>query len=202
MAVKQKELEIMLQKVAVHPSPRPGLEQYSTPATIAADALYFAYGQGDIHGKKVVDPGCGTGILAIGARLLGASDVVALDVDEAAVGTAMKNADALKVDICFLTMDFNEFPEKCDTVVMNPPFGAQKENIHADTHFLMRAAETGDVIYSFHKAETEEYIRRKLADLGRKPTHILRYEFPIPHIFDFHKREAEEIDVLLFRIAR
>jgi len=200
--MKQKELEMLLQKIGPHPSPSPKLEQYSTPATIAADALYFAYGQGDIHGKKVVDPGCGTGILAVGAKLLGAKDVVALDVDEVAVEAAMKNADALGVDICFLTMDFNEFPERCDTVIMNPPFGAQKENIHADSIFLERAAEFAEVIYSFHKAETEDFVRKKLADLGRKPTHILRYKFPIPHMFDFHRNEAEEVEVILFRITR
>ena len=200
--MKQKELEIKLQSVASHPSPRPGLEQYPTPAAIAADMLYFAFGQGDIQGKKVVDPGCGTGILAIGAKLLGARDVVALDIDDVAVEAAMKNADALSVDICFLTMDFGEFPEKCDTVVMNPPFGAQKENIHADTRFLEKAVETGDVVYSFHKAETEEHVRRKIADFGLRATHILRYNFPIPRMFDFHRREAEEIEALLWRISR
>jgi len=199
--MKQKELEMLLQRIGPHPDPSPRLEQYSTPAAIAADALYFAYGQGNIHGKKVVDPGCGTGVLAIGAKLLGAADVVALDVDEVAVEAAMKNADALGVDICFLTMDFGEFPERCDTVIMNPPFGAQKENIHADTAFLERAADVGDVVYSFHKAETEEYVKKKLGELGRKPTHMLRYKFPIPHMFDFHKSETEEVEVILFRIT-
>jgi len=200
--MKQKELEILLQKIGPHPSPSPRLEQYSTPATIAADALYFAYGQGDIHGKKVVDAGCGTGVLAIGAKLLGASDVVALDIDEVAVESAMKNAEALGVDVCFLTMDFGEFPEKCDTVIMNPPFGAQKENVHADAEFLDRAVEVGDVIYSFHMAVTEDFVRKKAAELGRKPTHILRYRFPIPHMFDFHRSEAEEVEVILLRIAK
>jgi putative methylase len=200
--MKQKELEMLLQKIGPHPDPSPRLEQYSTPATIAADALYFAYGQGDIHGKKVVDPGCGTGILAIGAKLLGARDVVALDLDEAAVEAAMNNADLLGADVCFLTMDFSEFPEKSDTVVMNPPFGAQKENMHADSAFLDRASEVGDVIYSFHKAETEEFIRKKLGELGRNPTHILRYRFPIPHMFDFHRSEEEEVEVVFLRMTR
>jgi putative methylase len=123
-------------------------------------------------------------------------------VDEVAVEAAMKNADALGVDIGFLTMDFDEFPERCDTVIMNPPFGAQKENIHADAAFLDKAAEVGDVVYSFHKAETEEFVRKKLGELGRKPTHSLSYKFPIPHMFDFHKSEAEEIKVVFLRITR
>lgn len=199
--MKQKELEILLQKVKPHPNPKAGLEQYQTPASIAAEVLYFAYGQGDIGGKKVLDPGCGTGILAIGARILGARDVVALDVDQAAVEVAMRNADELGVDVGFLTMDFSEFPERCDTVLMNPPFGAQKSNIHADEAFLSKAIGLADVVYSFHKAETLDHIQKVVSGHGRKTTHILRFRFPIPHMFEFHRSEVEEVDAVLLRIT-
>jgi len=200
--VKQKELEILLQKVLPHPAPTPELEQYSTPASIAAEALFFAYGQGDIHAKKVVDLGCGTGILAIGAKLLGAKDVVALDADAKAVETAMKNADELGVDICLLTMDIENFPEHCDTVIMNPPFGAQKANLHADARFLEWALGIGDVVYSFHKADTHRFVKEKVESLGKKITHAMGFSFPIPHLFDFHRREAEEVEVIYVRIAK
>jgi len=199
--VKQKELEMLLQKVKPHPNPRAALEQYQTPASIAAEVLYFAYGLGDIGGKKVVDPGCGTGILAIGAKLLGARDVVALDVDEAAVEVALKNANELGVDICLLTMDFSEFPETCDTIVMNPPFGAQKSDLHADEAFLGQAIELAGVVYSFHKAETLDHIHKFLAECGRKTTHILRFKLPIPRMFDFHTSDKEEVDAVLLRIT-
>ena len=200
--MKQKELEILLQKVLPHPDPRPELEQYQTPANIAAEALYFALSQGDIQGKKVADMGCGTGILAIGAKLLGAEDVVAVDADERAVEMAMKNADALGVDIGLLTMDIDGFPEHCDTVIMNPPFGAQKANLHADSKFLDRALELGDVVYSFHKAETQRFVKEKAEALGKRITHVLKFRFPIPHIFDFHRHETEDVDIVLVRIAR
>jgi len=200
--VKQKELEMLLQKVGPHPRPSPELEQYSTPAIIAAEVLFLAHGLGDIEGRKVVDAGCGTGILAIGAKLLGASDVVAVDVDEVALEAAMRNASALGVDICLLTMDFALFPEMCDTVVMNPPFGAQKGNLHADVEFLDHAAGIANVIYSFHKAETRDYMLRRLDGLGRKVTHELRFKFPIPHMFDFHRSEVQQVDVVLLRISR
>ncbi len=200
--MKQKELEILLQRVLPHPAPTPELEQYPTPADIAAETLYFAYGQGDIHGKKVVDLGCGTGILAIGAKLLGAGDVVALDADEKAVEIAMKNATELGVDICFLTMDIENFPEHCDTVMMNPPFGAQKANRHADARFLEWAFRIGDVIYSFHKADTRRFIEEKTESLGRKITHVVEIRFPIPRMFDFHRREVEEVEAVLVRVAK
>ena len=45
-------------------------------------------------GPRVLDYGCGSGILAIGAALHGASEVDAVDIDEAAVGATQANAAA------------------------------------------------------------------------------------------------------------
>lgn len=44
-------------------------------------------------GEKVIDVGTGSGILAIGAALLGAEDVVAIDVDPMAVKVAQENIE-------------------------------------------------------------------------------------------------------------
>jgi len=200
--VKKQQLEILLQKVQGHPKPAAALEQYSTPPAIAADVLWFAYGLGDIAGKKVVDLGCGTGILGIGAKLLGADEVVSLDVDEAALGVAMKNAQALKVDISLLTVDVADFPEPADTVLMNPPFGAQKGDLHADVPFLERALATAPVTYTFHKAETEPFVLRTIAGLGGEATHRKAYAFPLPHSMPFHTEEVKEVPVVLLRVAR
>lgn len=198
--MKKQQLEILLEKVAPHPKPSASLEQYSTPAPIAADVLWFAYAHGDIAGKKVVDLGCGTGILGIGAKLLGAEEVISLDLDEAALAVAMKNAQTLNVDIGLLTVDVNDFPEAADTVVMNPPFGAQTP--HADVPFLERALAVAPVVYTIHNADTEEFVRRKVAELGGETTHRKAYAFPIPHSMPFHTEEVREIPVVMLRIAR
>ncbi len=47
-----------------------------------------------VAGARVLDYGCGSGILAIGAALHGASSVDAVDIDPAAVTTAHDNAQA------------------------------------------------------------------------------------------------------------
>ena len=197
--MKQRELEILLQKVRSHPSPNPALEQYQTPAPIAAEALYFAYGKGDIAGKKVLDAGCGTGIFAIGAKLLGAQEVVALDLDEAALGVAMANAKSLGVDISLLTVDVMDFPEPCDTVIQNPPFGAQRR--HADEPFLAHAVRVADVTYTFHNAETAPWVEEKVRVLGGTVTDRLHFRFPIPRTFEFHRKDVAEFPVTLFRVV-
>ena len=57
--MKKKELEMLLEKVRPFAEPDPRLEQYPTPAVIAADITYSAYAAGDIEGMKVLDLGCG-----------------------------------------------------------------------------------------------------------------------------------------------
>ena len=52
---KKRQLEMALQDIPPHKSPKIDLEQYSTPSTIAADVLWNAHSIGDIDGLKVVD---------------------------------------------------------------------------------------------------------------------------------------------------
>jgi ribosomal protein L11 methyltransferase len=53
--------------------------------------------QHGVQGQRVLDYGCGSGILAIGAALYGANDIDAVDIDEAAVQSTEANALANKV---------------------------------------------------------------------------------------------------------
>ncbi len=53
----------------------------------------------DLKGKSVVDVGCGSGILAIASKLLGAQDVEAYDIDDVAVSAAKKNSEYNNIDI-------------------------------------------------------------------------------------------------------
>ena len=56
--------------------------------------LRWIAGQGSLAGNRVLDYGCGSGILAIGAAKFGATDIDAVDIDEAAVESTRLNADA------------------------------------------------------------------------------------------------------------
>lgn len=48
----------------------------------------------DVSGQRVLDYGCGSGILAIGAAKYGAASIDAVDIDDAAVTSTRLNADA------------------------------------------------------------------------------------------------------------
>lgn len=49
-------------------------------------------------GDRVLDLGCGSGILSIGALLLGAESAVAVDIEENSVATAIENAEKNNID--------------------------------------------------------------------------------------------------------
>jgi ribosomal protein L11 methyltransferase len=53
----------------------------------------------DVTHQRVLDYGCGSGILAIGSALYGAMSVDAVDIDEAAVRSTVLNADANGVQL-------------------------------------------------------------------------------------------------------
>lgn len=208
MKIKKKDLEIILQKLPPNPTPVVKLEQYTTPANIAADILFNAYLEDDIADKLVLDLGCGTGIFAIGAKLLGASGVIGIDIDGTSLIIGEGYAKTLSLDIEFIEYDIitqdlsQQIKNPSDTVIQNPPFGAQKTAKGADRVFLEKAIECGKIIYSLHLSKTEEFIELLVGKLNGEVLWKKNYRFPIEHKFFFHTRESVEYDVTLFKIKR
>lgn len=198
--MKQKQLEIQLQKAQPYVKPTAKFEQYSTPAEIASDLLWTAFMDGDIQDKKVADLGCGTGVLGIGASILGAKEVYGVDIDAHAIEVAIQNAVKLKANVHFEVMKVSDFHEAVDTVVQNPPFGAQKR--HADIPFLMTGTRVADVVYSLHLQETEGFVQKRAEALGNTVETLKRYIFVIPHTYEFHTKEKVSFDVTLFRFRK
>ena len=196
---KKKHLEMAIQKVPKHPNPKVDLEQYSTPATIAADLLWNAYSLEDIADKKVMDLGCGTGIFAIASKLLGAASAIGVDIDKDSIDLASSycgDVNFICSDICDLENDFD-----VDTIFQNPPFGSQKNaKKGADLKFISKAIELSPkVLYSFHMASTEEFLISYFEKNDLEITHSFRYNFPIPKIYEFHTRESANVEVIVIR---
>ena len=84
--IKLKSLEGVLQQVDLFDEPSIDFEQYPTQAHIASRMCFLIESRNqDFSNKTVIDLGCGTGILAIGAALCNASHVVGIDVDSSAL---------------------------------------------------------------------------------------------------------------------
>ena len=199
--MKQRQLEIILQQIPKPTNPIASLEQYMTPATIAADVLFTAFAWGDIHEKIVVDLGCGTGIFAIGAYLMGAQQVIGYDIDPNIISIAKEYTTKNNYPIEFHTQDVTSIQTSCDTVLMNPPFGAQKANLKADRKFIEKGFEIASVLYSFHLKKTIPFMEKMITALQGEITFQKDYEFPIKWIFDFHIKQVVSYKVTLLRIT-
>ncbi len=74
----------------------------------------------DLTGKTVIDYGCGSGILAVAAILLGAKQAYAIDIDPQALTATQDNAEKNHVQDkinCFLPEQFKPF--QADIVIAN-----------------------------------------------------------------------------------
>lgn len=111
--MKLRHLEELLQRVAPFQEPDVELEQYPTSPHIASRVLFAADASfGDLEGKAVADFGCGTGMFAIGASVVGAAHVVGVDVDERALAAARANCDAVGVTPDLVRCDVAHFPTR------------------------------------------------------------------------------------------
>lgn len=86
-------------------------------------------------GAKVLDLGCGSGILSVAALLLGASDAVGVDVDANARGVAMENAAKNGLDPAryqVLIGDILQAEDLQRSIKKEGPYGLVLSNIVAD----------------------------------------------------------------------
>ncbi len=199
-----RQLEMQLERLEGFERPTARLEQYQTPAPVAARLLHHAAMQGAIEDRRVCDLGCGTGILACGAALLGASAVTGVDIDPAAIAVARKNAEKFGVAVEFIVADvrspdFDRASLSCDTVVMNPPFGAQKA--HADRPFIDLALEIAGEVYGIFNEGSTPFVAAYTE--GRAELEeVIRCAFPMKRTFAHHRRERVDIMVEVIHLRR
>lgn len=201
----RRRLAQELAVVAGFEDPRAPLEQYHTPPDLAAHIVHVADLRDDIEDRTVLDLGCGTGMLALGAALRGPKRVAGLDIDPAPPSTARENERRIgaMTDVAWVRGDATAAPfapREPATVLMNPPFGAQSGNEGADRAFLETAAEIAAVSYSVHNAGSESFVESFAADNGGTVTDAFDAEFDLPKQFDHHTTDTRSIDTEVFRI--
>jgi putative methylase len=159
---------------------------------------------GDIGGCSICDLGCGNGIFAIGSTLLGASRVTGTDIDRDALLVAERNAEQMNVEVEFVRGDiadqaFLASLGHFDTVITNPPFGAQKA--HADRPFIDAGIALGDTMYAIFNEGSIEFVRSYTKGRARI-SDMIRGKFPLKRTFSFHTRDVQEIEVEIIRFER
>ena len=201
--LRRRQLALLLSQLAPIPHPKLKWEGYTLDAESAASIAHIAAQvYDDLRGKKVIDLGCGSGILAIAASLLGAKWVVGVDIDGEAIRVAVGNANKLKVNVDFVTGDIRCINGHFDTTLMNPPFGSWHRG--ADIRFLKKALEISDVVYSLHKGSpsVREFLSRQIPRLNGVIDKIYEINLTIGRTYRFHRKRQYLVKADLYRVIR
>lgn len=161
----------------------------------------------DLDGKIVADLGAGSGMLSIGALLMGAQHVVSFEIDQDAITDFQTNLEGMDIDaqIDIVQCDVSAwngdsgFEKQFDTVLLNPPFGTKK-NSGLDVVFLENGVKLArTAVYSLHKSSTREFIQRKGVELGTKPEVVAQLRYNIEASYKFHKKKSVDVEVDFWR---
>jgi ribosomal protein L11 methyltransferase len=111
--------------------------------------------QADVQGKYVIDYGCGSGILAIAAALLGAEKVIGIDIDPQALEATQENAKRNKVQIETYLPDNCPPLKPCDLLLANILAGPLQSFAE---HFAKITKDSGDLVLSGILAEQAQAV--------------------------------------------
>jgi putative methylase len=205
------QLAIILSKLRGFDSPKVSSEQYAVDPEIAASVLWQALYSEKVRVRTIADLGCGTGILGIGALLVGAKKVFFVDNDENSLNIAKDNLSLfiksessyeglIKGGVELIHKDIADFNEKVDTVIMNPPFGTKIR--HFDRFFLEKAMKIAKTIYSFHKSESKGFIFAFAKDHGFRLAGQMDFSWPMKQTMGFHRKKIHRIPVSCFILEK
>ncbi|MEM0026409.1 MAG: METTL5 family protein [Ignisphaera sp.] len=203
----KKELEMLLSQTPPFPKPKQFLEQYLCDSRVASEMLWDAYVSDDIRDKIVADLGCGTGMLAYGALVLGSREVICVDIDCEAISIAKNflysknlfNVNFICADVAFLGL------RAIDTVVMNPPFGVHRRK--SDMKFLESALKLRPkAIYTIHKYS------QKLPNIIKNKLRMCEDVFKVSPLFldnimihasyNHHRKRVHRFRIIVLKIKK
>ncbi len=117
----------------------------------------------DVEGKDVIDIGCGSGILGLSAKILGAKSVLLIDIDENAVKNAKEHAEINKInDVVIRQGDLIE-NETADVIFANLTADIL---IRLSKKINKNVREGGKLVISGIITEREEEVVAKFKEAG------------------------------------
>ncbi len=204
-SVSKKTLEMYVEKVGGYTRPKLDLEQYVTDSRIVAEIVWRAGLRGEVSGMRILDSGCGTGRFSAASALLGALQVLCIDIDYDAILDALRYIKLLNidhvVDVVVADMARPPLARSLDTAFQNPPFGIWSGK-GSDIRLLASVVNLVKVAYSIHKAATEGYVKEFLRRMGYEVFVEFRAKITLPHVYRHHRKPRRSVEVSVIRVYK
>lgn len=152
--------------IIINPQMAFGTGHHETTSQIIGELL-----EADIKGKKVLDMGCGTSILAILARMRGAKECLAIDIDDWCVRNSWENIELNHLD------GINVMQGDASTLTDKGPFDLIIANINRNIllndmkYYIERLNKGGELFMSGFYVEDIPAIREEAEKHGMKLAH-------------------------------
>lgn len=165
--------------IVINPQMAFGTGHHETTSLIIGELL-----DSDLQEKSLLDMGCGTSILAILARMRGATPCTAIDIDEWCVRNSLENIELNRVD------NINVFQGDASSLKDKGPFDIIIANINRNIllndmkHYVSRMNQGGSLLMSGFYANDIPVIQAEAENNG---LHLI------------HHREKNQWAVVLFR---
>ena len=147
--------------IAINPQMAFGTGHHETTSLVIGEIL-----DSDMSGKKVLDMGCGTSILAILARMKGAASCTAIDIDDWCVRNSIENIELNGVDeieVCLGDASILADKGPVDMVIAN----INRNILLADMqHYVARMNEGATLLMSGFYADDIPLIKAEAERLG------------------------------------
>lgn len=192
---EKKEFEMTLSSVKQFEKPKINKEQYFTGIKNTVNIYCLIQENYDLEDKIIADLGAGTGILSIAGSYLGASHVVAFEIDQDAVSILNKNLEFFGIENIDVVLgdlrNINLKENSVDCVIMNPPFGA-KLNKEVFLNFIEKAFFISDgPVFCVQLAWLEKKLCKIAEDFGRKFVVLDIFDYDIPKT-EFDKKDMKK----------
>lgn len=203
MYIKPKQFTSYISMFEVFGNPKRSLEQYHTPVDVCQEFVYLINGEEGITGKKILDLGAGTGILSLGCLIFEPDSIVSVEIDPEAIEIFKENIKQvgdeklenkitiINKDILKLTISEKENLKQnnFDFVIMNPPFGASK-NEGIDLQFINLSNEviSKGCIYLITKESRVKGITSHCKAIGLSTKILSEFDYEIEYK-EFDKKD-------------
>jgi len=206
--MRPKHLAIELSKLKPHPCSSVELEQYTTEGDLAAFWILAIDQLDDLEQKTILDLGAGNGILGLGTAILGAAKVILIEGDSDTAEVSRENSQKIKSKhpVIIEVLDHMigsqplEIEEKIDIVVMNPPWGFQKER--ADRPLLELAFSLDATsVYVLHSINSK-HLKPLARQWGYDGEIVFEADFRLPPTYIHHNKKKSSTEARCWRFFK